>query len=164
MFCRYCGKPISDNAKFCPNCGGEIQEQIPVQTVIVPATKKEPSAAARALIAIVAFAVFAAFWGIFIPFIGARKNDKEAFNHAWTYNLNETEMIFDFPHDTMTFEFNGASLDFEMDWTLKGRVLTISIEDDEPETYKVSFSNHRRTMRLTNTEDEWNTMTLWRVD
>lgn len=103
------------------------------------------------------------FW-IVIPIIGSQRNVKEAFSHAWSYELGDTEMIFDFPNNTMTYEFNDASFDFEMDWKLKGRVLTISIEDDDPEIYKVSFSDHRRTMTLTDTEDEWDTMTLRRIN
>lgn len=23
MFCKYCGKPIDENVKFCPNCGAD---------------------------------------------------------------------------------------------------------------------------------------------
>lgn len=29
MFCSHCGKPISDGARFCPNCGAQAQAQPP---------------------------------------------------------------------------------------------------------------------------------------
>lgn len=174
MFCRYCGEPISDDANFCPSCGGETPAaqasapQIPVQIQIIQAKsqniqKAETPTAAKVLIALVAFGILTTFLGIVIPFIGARGNDKRAFTHAWAYELGDSEIIYDFPNNTMIFEFKNTSIDFEMDWKLKGRVLTISIEDDAPETYRVSFSDHRRTMRLASTEDEWDTMTLRRI-
>ena len=34
MFCQNCGKPLSDNTKFCPACGAkqDVQQEVPVQT------------------------------------------------------------------------------------------------------------------------------------
>ncbi len=29
MFCKYCGEKISENVKFCPNCGAPIEEPEP---------------------------------------------------------------------------------------------------------------------------------------
>ncbi len=29
MFCKYCGEKISENTKFCPNCGAPIEEPEP---------------------------------------------------------------------------------------------------------------------------------------
>lgn len=38
MFCAQCGKEISDNVKFCPNCGQEVKviAATSIQTVSVP--------------------------------------------------------------------------------------------------------------------------------
>lgn len=33
MFCRNCGKPIDDNAKFCPECGAATSDQAAQATV-----------------------------------------------------------------------------------------------------------------------------------
>ncbi|MDE6731549.1 MAG: zinc-ribbon domain-containing protein [Oscillospiraceae bacterium] len=174
MFCRFCGEPISDDAKYCPRCGGETPAdefsaaKAPMQIQIIQGgaqniQKAETPTAAKVLIALVAFGILATFLGIVIPIIGSKRNDKEAFGHAWSYDLGDSEIIYDFPNNTMIFKFNDTSIDFEMDWKLKGRVLTLSIKDDDPENYKVSFSNHRRTMRLASTEDEWDIMTLRRI-
>lgn len=177
MFCRYCGELISDDAKFCPSCGEETPAgefsaaqiptaQVPVQIQIIQGgtQKTKTPTAVKVLLILIAFGVLMSFFWIVIPIIGSQRNVKEAFGHAWSYELGDTEIIFDFPNNTMTYEFNDTYFDFEMDWELKGRVLTISIEDDDPETYNVSFSDHRRTMTLTDTEDEWDTMTLRRIN
>lgn len=29
MYCRYCGRELSQNARFCPSCGKPVQEQQP---------------------------------------------------------------------------------------------------------------------------------------
>ena len=32
MFCRKCGTPIQDNAKFCPKCGEKVITEAPIKT------------------------------------------------------------------------------------------------------------------------------------
>ena len=31
MFCRFCGQPNDDNAKFCSSCGSNLEESVSVQ-------------------------------------------------------------------------------------------------------------------------------------
>ena len=32
MFCKYCGKQVVDNAKYCSYCGGKIDQSDPAKT------------------------------------------------------------------------------------------------------------------------------------
>lgn len=48
MYCKYCGKEISETAKFCDNCGKPIENTKPAKT----AKKKKPSTALYAVIMI----------------------------------------------------------------------------------------------------------------
>ena len=29
MYCKYCGQPVSDQAKFCPSCGAPVERTAP---------------------------------------------------------------------------------------------------------------------------------------
>lgn len=47
MFCKYCGKPIDDNSKFCSKCGREVAETVrqvqpPVQPPPEPVSRFSP--------------------------------------------------------------------------------------------------------------------------
>ena len=34
MFCRYCGKAIPDDAKFCTNCGSGVERPVPIPQAV----------------------------------------------------------------------------------------------------------------------------------
>ena len=40
MFCKYCGKEIADDAKFCPNCGARADAQVIIVQTEQPKEKQ----------------------------------------------------------------------------------------------------------------------------
>lgn len=184
MFCRYCGEQISNEVKFCPNCGeatpaGEqsvmFQEKKPVeqpnpqpiqqsgQSVIVKPVKKKKIPAIVIILCIPILLVVVANILVFIvptvqsQIIGGR------FKHVWTCDYNSTEMTFDFPRNTLTIEELGVSVNYNMEWKLKGDNLTLTINGEKPETYQTFYSDNYRTLELVGTHGLNKRLKLTRV-
>lgn len=43
MFCKKCGKEISNDAVFCPHCGAKLKEEASVEAEVVTVSKKDSS-------------------------------------------------------------------------------------------------------------------------
>lgn len=173
MFCRYCGAAVSDSALFCPSCGGETSaaasEAAPVRIEIIQGSaltqKTKIPTAAKVLLILFACGVLMTIFGIFIPMIiGYQGKTSEAFKHSWTYDFHGTEMVFDFPRDKVSIELFDTPIDFDMEWSRKGRVLTLSVEENAPETYRITFGDRSRKMVLTNSDDSSDVMILTRIE
>lgn len=185
IYCRYCGNKLLDEALVCPRCNGAtpageksgiFQEKKPVekpnpqpiqqseQTVIVKTVQKTKIPfIVKVLIFLFALGAISPVLAFVIPTISSQINLNNAFKDAWKCDYQGAEFVFDFPQDKITVEFNDTQVDVNMDWSRKGKVLTISNEESDPLTFTFAFENHLEKMILTNTKDESDVITLTRV-
>ncbi len=42
VLCKNCGKYVTENQNFCPNCGSKIMRDAPVEAEVVPSEPSEP--------------------------------------------------------------------------------------------------------------------------
>ena len=75
MYCKYCGKEIADDAKFCPECGGQITGPTPLLQVDPNMPKKKKSGCGTC--GLIALGVLIAFIAlIFFPIIFSGTNSE----------------------------------------------------------------------------------------
>lgn len=87
--CPECGKEISDNAQFCPNCGCPIQSKKKEQEKMVPETGKKEillsSAKTLNKISLIVFSVLLIF--AVISFTGNREDSNAVVTEQHTYTM-----------------------------------------------------------------------------
>lgn len=75
MYCKYCGKEIADDTKFCPECGGQITGPVPLLKVDPNMPKKRKSGCGTC--GLIALGVSIAFIAlIFFPIIFSGTNSE----------------------------------------------------------------------------------------
>ena len=83
MFCKNCGKEISDTAKYCPECGASQSEPTPVEEAPVNTIQGERSNFALLGFILGIISIFISFKGILpigaivLSIIGMNECDKE---------------------------------------------------------------------------------------
>lgn len=86
MFCKFCGKELNEDAKFCPGCGAQLGEKksVNVEKKVEKAPVKK-SSKKPVLAAVLAFVVIAAVAAVGVgKFMGSKGGSGRAPKYVWT--------------------------------------------------------------------------------
>ena len=68
MFCKYCGKQLSDGAKFCENCGAAVNSSSEPKVVVRPPEVEVGNTQVASGVKSKAISGFV--WSFFVPIVG----------------------------------------------------------------------------------------------